>query len=420
MSTPTLLLGVRPRRSTELPYGEDPALAPPPQQPAAPARPAPVLPPLDIQPAEVAPWGSALAQARAAAPDPADVAAARYLAPGNTDAPAWAPPVEPVPPNPNPVDYRRPSERYRDEYNELGATEPKDRNGRIKSFLANAFYQMSRQAQAVTDASTRSGRPVDAYGLASVAGSGIGGGIAGAFNPAIDERMKRDRRMGELEHLIGTQLEMEKIEEARQQQALENELKVQGLDVQRERLRRAGKPRAQVINGVLFDSVWDDEMGRWRMEPQQSDGKLITDPSKQAGADGLTPFQRETVGRWGADREARKQLSAERIAASERAAAVNRKWRTEEADKDRLIRREQHAERMKLGFANYEQRLRDFAHRVEKDATEQARKAAAEKRANARVAITYAKAKKWAEDEGIDFPDFIEIMNDSGVEVTDK
>src|SRR5207248_745259 len=100
------------------------------------------------------------------------------------------------------------------------------KHGRFRAALENAFMAASHQAQAVTDASLRTGRPVDAYGLAGVAGAGAGGGFAGAVNPAVPEAAMREMRMRELQGLIGQHLqfehEMAAIESARAEARLRN------------------------------------------------------------------------------------------------------------------------------------------------------------------------------------------------------
>lgn len=146
-------------------------------------------------------------------PDPADLAAARYLAPGPTDAPAWKPPVEPVPPNPNPVDYRRPSERSRDEYNELTRAPVEDENGRLRSAILNAFHYMARNADAATQRALSGGRPVDMYDVGGILGGGAGGAFAGGVNPRVDEHRRRERSKQELAALIGQQLKIEQSEQ---------------------------------------------------------------------------------------------------------------------------------------------------------------------------------------------------------------
>ena len=78
-------------------------------------------------------------------------------------------PTSPAPPPPReemaaPVPSRL--EQLMDEYQRLGSTPAADNNGRWRSGLANAFYAISEAAQTATQASLRSGRPVDGYALA--------------------------------------------------------------------------------------------------------------------------------------------------------------------------------------------------------------------------------------------------------------
>jgi hypothetical protein len=95
-------------------------------------------------------------------------------------------------------------ERDQQEYSQLAADpNPKDTNGRFKSMLLGALSQMGRNAQAALE----SGRPVDEYSLAGVAGGGLGGGVAGAVRPNLDEAAKRKMRMQHLGERIKWQVE---------------------------------------------------------------------------------------------------------------------------------------------------------------------------------------------------------------------
>jgi len=97
----------------------------------------------------------------------------------------------------------------------LRNTPAQDKNGRWKSIGLNLLHGLGEGANAVTQASMRSGRPVDAYGVAQVVGGGIGSGIAGGANPALDEQRKNDRFIGNLDRQLKEQLTYEKIEDER-------------------------------------------------------------------------------------------------------------------------------------------------------------------------------------------------------------
>jgi hypothetical protein len=96
------------------------------------------------------------------------------------------------------------------EYGDLASHPAVAKHGRIVAALENAFMQASRQAQEVTNNSLRTGRPVDSYGLASVAGAGAGGGFAAAVNPVLPEEEKRKYRMESLARDIGAQVQLER------------------------------------------------------------------------------------------------------------------------------------------------------------------------------------------------------------------
>lgn len=300
------------------------------------------------------------------------------------------------------------------ELDALAATPAKSRKPRWREIIENMLYEGSQAARRVSEASVRSGRPVDEYGLASVAGGFGGGGAAAAINPAVNAERKRVARMNDLAGLIEQQLKVEKQQAARMQQEQELQLRAREVGVrsrqvdataenQRERTRRMNKPKAQVIGGVLYDTEWDEANEKWGpLAPQQHDGKVIQDASKKPNEAGLLPWQIETSKRWGADRESR-----------ERIAANNNKFRGEENEKNRRERQEQFAGRMKLGWATYQQRVSEAAQRAEQAA-------ARDRAAGVRTAVSYAAAKAQAEKKNIDFPDYADILSEAGIEITDK
>lgn len=106
------------------------------------------------------------------------------------------------------VEVPQPSqlEQWQQERDHLATTPAKDRNGRFKSMLINALVQMGQNAQAATEGALRTGRPVDAYGLAAVMGGAGGGLAAGALNPALDEERRRQYKLNQVESLIKTRL----------------------------------------------------------------------------------------------------------------------------------------------------------------------------------------------------------------------
>lgn len=101
-------------------------------------------------------------------------------------------------------------ERAERKYSDLQRTPAKDKNGSLKSIILNALHEMGGQARAVSEGAARSGRPVDAYGMASIVGAGGGGAAAGGINPALDEQRKRHARMDDLGKYIQTTRAQEK------------------------------------------------------------------------------------------------------------------------------------------------------------------------------------------------------------------
>jgi hypothetical protein len=76
---------------------------------------------------------------------------------------------------------------------------PKDRNGRFVSSLLALLDGAGEGARDVLS----SGRPVDTYGIANIAGRAIGAGARGGVQPQLDERQKSKNRMLDLKQQIG-------------------------------------------------------------------------------------------------------------------------------------------------------------------------------------------------------------------------
>ena len=102
-------------------------------------------------------------------------------------------------------------DRDRAEYDTLVANpHPAYRHSRIRAGVENFFYNLSRNAQAVTEVSMRSGRPVDMYGIANIVGGGAGGFGAGVANPRVVAERAQQQRLDQLEQSIKFQLGVEK------------------------------------------------------------------------------------------------------------------------------------------------------------------------------------------------------------------
>jgi hypothetical protein len=121
-----------------------------------------------------------------------------------------APPIslKGTPSTPSNVPYS-PLERLQQEYDQLAAT-PAKPHGRVRSFFEGLAANVGRQAQAVSEGAARSGRPVDAYGLASIAGAGAGGGMAAGVLPREWANQQRELKMRHMTEQIGAQLKIER------------------------------------------------------------------------------------------------------------------------------------------------------------------------------------------------------------------
>jgi hypothetical protein len=221
--------------------------------------------------------------------------------------------LTPPPSQDAPVPYT-PRERYQQEYDQLAADpHPKDTNGRFKSILLGMLSGVGEQARAVLS----TGRPVDAYGLASVAGGGLGRGVAGGIHPQMDEEAKRAARMQHLGGLIQQQLAVEK-----QQAGIENDKRE--LDLKQEDMQQRGdlgrlgtiarsKPKPYTVAGHHVDFQWNDKLnngeGGWEAYEPAVDGAPIVDTSKTPDENGLTPKMRADIQRWREDRNSREKIA---------------------------------------------------------------------------------------------------------------
>lgn len=166
---------------------------------------------------------------------------------------------------------RSPRQRLQDEYAQLSATPAEDRNGRLRSGLANALAEIAERANQVL----ASGCPVDEYGLAAIARSGAGGAVAGGYNPKVDEARRREVRMRTLEELIQSQLQIERADAQMVNDKRE-------LDLRAQQIEQTGQTQRE---GILARSI---------PKPIQVGGKLIIFNRKQtAAAD--TPTSRPPV-----------------------------------------------------------------------------------------------------------------------------
>lgn len=114
-----------------------------------------------------------------------------------------------------------------------------------------------------------------------------------------------------------------------------------------------------------------------------------------------------------ANRGLKRELGLASIGQRREASANNLKYREKKDTADRAQRAAQHGDRMELGRANLAERV---ASRI---STEAARKVT-QGQAATRIKISLARAKAWAEKEGAAWDDFVDALDENGVEITDK
>lgn len=142
-------------------------------------------------------------------------------------------------PQSQPQPARTRSSQLADEYNALASAPVKDKNGKFKSAILQAFYQMGQNA----NAQLATGHPIDAYGLADIIGGGIGGAVAGGVKPGLDENRKRQARLNDLGIQIRQQLGVER----QQAQAQAIEARTQAVEAKNSPDAQAARTRSQML-----------------------------------------------------------------------------------------------------------------------------------------------------------------------------
>lgn len=318
---------------------------------------------------------------------------------------------------------RSPLERMQDEYQQLAADQhPADRNGRWRSALSNMFYEASRQAQAVTDASLRTGRPVDAYGLAGVAGAGAGGFAGGAISPNVDEATKRGIRMRALAEDIGTQLSMERAQSemanAGRRLDIEEEANRQASEDRRFGVRERSIPKPIVLGGKLIQfrrgETPTGEPGDLEAYVAEADGKPIVDETKVVGPDGLTSWQHEQIQRWRDDRSSREKVAGGHDQTRVTTTTMGIKSREGEGAANRASR-----EKVAAGHDSTQQSIaagNNAARASEGDKNRASREGIAAKGRRASV----QRLAVYAQQKGVPLADAIKEAEGLGVEVYDE
>jgi len=287
----------------------------------------------------------------------------------------------------------------RDELSSLRNNPAKDTNGRVKSAVWNAFMQMADQA----NRALASGRPIDEYALAGVAGRGIGGAARGAFDPSVDDEYKRKSRMADLEHQIGEQLKAEQAaaENAKTKAETDYLLNTKPeLEAMKARAAEGrNKPKPFVIAGRRIGyrrpADWQGDPDDWEPYEESVDGKALVDTSKAPDAAGLLPSDK-----------LRATLTREQIAARAQLAENNNRFKEAENEKTRKQQDRQFR-------AALSERI---AARLESDKQANVRA----DQAVTRIKISIARAKIEAKREHADLNDYLDALADAGVEVVDK
>jgi hypothetical protein len=273
---------------------------------------------------------------------------------------------------------------------------PKDRNGRLVSSLLGLLNGAGEGARDVLS----SGRPVDEYGLANIAGRAFGSGARAAVDPTLDERGKSKRRMLELQQQIGEAITVEKTqaENAQRQANAAYTAARPGIEADKarlegEKIRAQSRPKGFTIGGRRIDYKLGEDGQTWvPYDATTEDGNPIVDPSKTPDANGLLPTDVETSRQRELDRKNRARI-----------AENNNKYREEENEKNRKAR-----------SAQFNASLRErIAARIESD--KQKREALGQ--GAARVKISMARVKVEAEKEGVSVNEYLDALSDNQVEV---
>jgi hypothetical protein len=310
-----------------------------------------------------------------------------------------------------------------EEYNQLAAApHPKDRNGRLKSAILNAFLQMGDQANSVI----ASGRPVDEYGLASVFGKGLGGAARGAFDPSIDEQNKRLAKMDGLARWIQqthnieqmqaetakTQAEADNLQTKPQRDADAAAAKAKTADVK-------AKRAAVLANLRLFKDQKLDPSNptHARLLEKAADAGIEIDPVSWNNARSNVAYL-NTVDPDDPSKMVRMSVNK---ATGETSVILHDGESVRPAEQLSFDERQKEfADRMKLSVDTYKLRVKSVAQQERHNVESERRAREAQGLAIMRVKIAYPAAKDRADMLGIDFPDYEEVLKEMGVDVVKK
>jgi hypothetical protein len=209
-------------------------------------------------------------------------------------------------------------------------------------------------------------------------------GLRGAFSPNVNERRDRDRERARVAGEMGKERERQGWQAKLHETQADIDLKNANAEYARKR------PEIETERNDLRETIARDG-----------------NETRKAIA-GMNDATRRSEG--DANRSTRKEISGADRELRERIASNNLKFRKEESEANRRQRQEQFAGRMKLGWANYGQRIEEAKQRA-------AQAAAADRARGINTAVSYAKAKAQAEAKGFDLPDYIDILTEAGIEV---
>jgi hypothetical protein len=247
-------------------------------------------------------------------------------------------------------------------------------------------------------------------GLAGMLGSALGGGgISAAMPQALDNIHRREDMAG-----IDTQIATANAERAANAELADRQAQVELRRAQTGEITgrpardaaRADARRAEIDQRFNHSMTLLDARGRQRATQEMDSiaAALMAqgaDPEEARNQAAASVIRNVNAGIYRTEASGR--------AADANAAAIPARLALTRAQVQQ--RREQFAQTNRISIANYEQRVREHADRVRQQAQNVARQ-------NARLRITYEAAQRRATHSQVDLPDYLDILRESGVEVT--
>jgi hypothetical protein len=209
-------------------------------------------------------------------------------------------------------------------------------------------------------------------------------GIRGVAAPNIEERRDRDREIARVEGEQGR---------VRTEQGWQAKLAEAQADIEQKKAGAEYTRQRPAIESDRNDLRRD--IANEGFETRKAIATM-TDTTRRSEGD--------------ANRSTRKEIATDSNVSRERVAENNLRFRKEESEANRKLRQEQFAGHMKLGWANYAQRIEEAKQRA-------AQAADADRARGINTAVSYAKAKAQADAKRFDLPDYIDILTEAGIKV---